>query len=621
MLKVGLTGGIASGKSTVARIFRELGAHVLDADRIAREVVPPDSPALARIVRAFGQEMLRPDGTLDRAALGAIVFEDEGKRRVLEGILHPLILDEIDRRVEKLERDDPDSVVVVEAALILELGRQAEFDALVVVWADEEQQRRRLMKRDNLSAENADRRLGAQLPLAEKRRRAQFVVDNSGDPDACRKRRRARLRRTAAAGRRGETALKSERGGPDAAAPAPCSRRCSAGICAGSVAAPGAAPAAEPPGAPGAAAPAPLRVAQVLLFHGTTPAEIEANLSRLKDAGVGTVFVRVFQNRGDRPLFYGGHATDAVGVYFPSTAAPVVADNLAVVSAACRRLGLSVYAWMTTRACDWLLEERPELADLRYDSALGITLPTERLNLFHPVVRRRLAAVFRDLARADIDGVLFQDDLVLKAGEGFSPEAIEAYLEESGTAVSPGPSSTARPGAGAAAIFSPAFYRDAFWPWAAWKNRALLDLAQELMAAAREVRPGLRFALNLYYETVLNPRLALAWYAQDLGVARRRPFDYFSLMSYHRQIGRELSYSPDDAIAAVGVLSRQAAAAAGDPARVIVKVQALDWETQALIPAQEFDRALGAAAAGVSLAFVRGLDDPDLDVVRRHFLR
>ena len=186
MLRVGLTGGIASGKSTVARIFRELGAHVLDADRIAREIVPPGSPALARIARAFGKEMLRPDGTLDRAALGAVVFADAGKRRVLEGILHPLILDEIDRRVDELERSDPQGVVVVEAALILELGRQAEFDTLVVVWADEEQQRRRMIQRDKLSAEEAERRLDAQMPLAEKRGRAQFVVDNSGDQAACR---------------------------------------------------------------------------------------------------------------------------------------------------------------------------------------------------------------------------------------------------------------------------------------------------------------------------------------------------------------------------------------------------------------------------------------------------
>ena len=119
MLRVGLTGGIASGKSTVARVFRELGAHVLDADRIAREIVPPGSPALARIARAFGKEMLRPDGTLNRAALGAVVFADAGKRRVLEGILHPLILEEVDRRIEELESGDPQGLVIVEAALIL----------------------------------------------------------------------------------------------------------------------------------------------------------------------------------------------------------------------------------------------------------------------------------------------------------------------------------------------------------------------------------------------------------------------------------------------------------------------------------------------------------------------
>jgi len=359
----------------------------------------------------------------------------------------------------------------------------------------------------------------------------------------------------------------------------------------------------------------------VLLFRGTAPEQVEANLARLKDAGVDTVFVRVFQNRGDRPLFYGGRPTAAVGVYFPTDAAPVVADDLAIVSAACRRLGLSVYAWMTTRACDWLLEERPDLAELRYDAAADRVVPAGRLNIFHPVVRRRLTAVFRDLARADIDGVLFQDDLVLKAGEGLSPEAIESYIAAGGTAVSAERLFERRPDAGAGALFSPHSYREAFWPWAAWKNRALLAVAQELMTAAREVRPGLRFALNLYYETVLNPRMALAWYAQDLAVARGLPFDYFSLMSYHRQIGRELSYTPHEAIEAIGVLSRQAAAMTGDAARVIVKVQSLDWETHALIPGEELDRALGAATPGVSLAFVRGPDDPPLDVVRRHFRR
>ena len=362
-----------------------------------------------------------------------------------------------------------------------------------------------------------------------------------------------------------------------------------------------------------------LRAAQVLIFRGGTPADVEGSLRRLRDAGVDTVIVRAFQNRGDRPLLYTGAPGDAAGVYFPTSAAPVVADHLGPVAAACRRLGLSVYAWMTTRASDWLLEERPDLSELRYDSASGQVLPSGRLNIFHPAARRRLRALFADLARADIDGVLFQDDLVLKAGEGLSPEAIEAYLEAGGPAVAPALLFDDRAGAGQAAIFSPDSYREAFWPWAAWKNRALLDLAEELMAAAREVRPGLRFALNLYYEAVLNPRMALAWYAQDLGAARRRSFDYFSLMSYHRQIGRELSYAPEEAIAAIGVLGRQAAAAAGDPARVIVKVQALDWESGAPLPADELERALGAAPPGVSLAFVRALDDPPLEVIRRRF--
>jgi dephospho-CoA kinase len=186
MLRVGLTGGIASGKSTVAGIFGERGAHVIDADRVARDLVAPRSPALDRIVEAFGSGILRPDGTLDRAALGEIVFPDAGRRRVLEQILHPPILAEIDRRVAELERTDPAGIVVVDAALIFELGLRERYDAVVVVWAEEEQQRRRLMLRDGLSAEEAGRRLAAQMPLAEKRRRADLVVDNSRDLAACR---------------------------------------------------------------------------------------------------------------------------------------------------------------------------------------------------------------------------------------------------------------------------------------------------------------------------------------------------------------------------------------------------------------------------------------------------
>ena len=185
-MKVGLTGGIASGKSTVARVFAELGAHVIDADAVARDIVPPGSPALEQIARAFGRQVLRPDGALDRAALAALVFADDEKRLALEGILHPPILEEIDRRIAALERSDPGRLIVVEAALILELGLQEGYDALVVVWAEPQQQEGRLMRRDGLSPEEAHRRIAAQMPLAQKRLRADFVVDNSRDEAFCR---------------------------------------------------------------------------------------------------------------------------------------------------------------------------------------------------------------------------------------------------------------------------------------------------------------------------------------------------------------------------------------------------------------------------------------------------
>jgi biofilm PGA synthesis lipoprotein PgaB len=142
------------------------------------------------------------------------------------------------------------------------------------------------------------------------------------------------------------------------------------------------------------------------------------------------------------------------------------------------------------------------------------------------------------------------------------------------------------------------------------------------MGAAREIRPGLRFALNLYYEAVLNPRMALAWYAQDLKAAQGYPFDYYSLMSYHRQIGKELSLSEEEALGVLSTMSRRAVRAVGHPEKIIMKIQALDWDTRQIIPREELDRALEAAAPveGISLAFVRSRSDPPLDVIRKHFL-
>jgi dephospho-CoA kinase len=188
MLKVGLTGGIAVGKSTVMGVLAELGAVCFDADRIAREVVEPGRPALATIVAEFGREVLGPDGSLDRAALGRVVFADAERRRRLEAILHPTIIAEQDRLVAEALARDPEAIVVVDAALMIESGGYKRFDLLVVVHCDPETQLARLMRRNALSRDEALARVAAQMPQAEKLAYADLAIDTSGTLDETRRR-------------------------------------------------------------------------------------------------------------------------------------------------------------------------------------------------------------------------------------------------------------------------------------------------------------------------------------------------------------------------------------------------------------------------------------------------
>jgi dephospho-CoA kinase len=178
-LLVGLTGGIATGKSTVSDIFRRLGCVVIDADQLAREVVAPGEPALAAVVRDFG-DVRAPDGTLDRKKLAAIVFADPTRRLRLEGILHPAIRARLDARLEVLARDGFDGIVLFDAPVMIESGGYKHMDRLVVVATDEATQRARLVARD-ADAADGERRIASQMPLAEKVKLADYVIDNSGD--------------------------------------------------------------------------------------------------------------------------------------------------------------------------------------------------------------------------------------------------------------------------------------------------------------------------------------------------------------------------------------------------------------------------------------------------------
>jgi len=175
----GLTGGIACGKGTVAKMFAELGAAVIDADDVAHDVIAPGKPAWHDVVDSFGDSILRPDGTIDRKKLAEIVFADAEARRRLNAITHPRITQDIHNRRAELARSGCE-IVIVEAALIGETGPEAGFDGLIVVYADPSDQVTRLIDRDGLSEEQARKRIETQMPVVEKRRLADHVIDNSG---------------------------------------------------------------------------------------------------------------------------------------------------------------------------------------------------------------------------------------------------------------------------------------------------------------------------------------------------------------------------------------------------------------------------------------------------------
>jgi len=180
MVIVGLTGGIASGKSTVAAMFEKRGAHIIDFDVLARVVVEPDKPAWQDIVDFFGPSILNKDRTIDRARLGGIVFADETKRKTLEGFIHPRISGEYARRIGEINEKDPEAIVLVDVPLLIETGMEGLFEKIIVVYSTPEQQMERLINRDGLAREEAIKRLEAQMPIDEKRKRADYVVNNSG---------------------------------------------------------------------------------------------------------------------------------------------------------------------------------------------------------------------------------------------------------------------------------------------------------------------------------------------------------------------------------------------------------------------------------------------------------
>jgi len=180
MLVVGLTGGIASGKSEAAKIFQKLGARVIDADTVSRAVMRPQTECWQHVTAVFGRAILKDDLTIDREKLASIVFSDQQKRLQLNSLVHPAIIHQIEALVARIKKAEPEALVIIDAALLVETRIYRRCDKLIVLSSEEDAQIKRLVERDGMSRKEAQKRINAQLPLSEKVKVADYLINNDG---------------------------------------------------------------------------------------------------------------------------------------------------------------------------------------------------------------------------------------------------------------------------------------------------------------------------------------------------------------------------------------------------------------------------------------------------------
>jgi len=180
LIIAGLTGGIATGKSTVSSFLGEAGAVIIDADAIARDVVIKDLPAWHEIVKTFGKDVLLPDGEIDRARLGGIIFGDSSKKEILNGIVHPRVIRKVAEQIDKIQNEIPGSIIILDVPLLIEAGMNTGLKEVILVYTPEDIQIKRLVERDKISDEEALLKIRSQMPIEKKKEFATIIIDNSG---------------------------------------------------------------------------------------------------------------------------------------------------------------------------------------------------------------------------------------------------------------------------------------------------------------------------------------------------------------------------------------------------------------------------------------------------------
>ena len=352
---------------------------------------------------------------------------------------------------------------------------------------------------------------------------------------------------------------------------------------------------------------------QALLFSAKTPEELDREMKGIKDLGIDTVIVRVFHNRGDRFYPFADPKNDA-GVYFATDDAPVVDDVLPLMIASARKNKLSIFAWMTTKYAAYNGDDTSHYGLFTYDFEKKKILPSFGVDFFSDSEVNRLIHMYEDLASYDIDGILFQDDFVLKHNEGMGPNAERLY----GKKIKPSEFYIDPYLNGAGTKYYVLEYTDEFWTWSAFKARRLGAVAKKIIAAVKSKNPDLVCAINLSYESALRPDLALAWLSQDIGEFKKAGADYFFIMAYHRQLMREKSLkSVKETAPYVEEIAKNALFMVDDPWRVGIKLQVSDWDTGLPLPPRELATVGGYIPnlTKISLIFVPYRSDAPLEDV------
>jgi len=337
----------------------------------------------------------------------------------------------------------------------------------------------------------------------------------------------------------------------------------------------------------------PIHGIQISRLSEKTPGDIAALFGKFKAHRINTIFFRVFKNRGDADFkILPEHLEE--GVYFKTRHAPVVSNLLPVICHIAHKKGLKVYAWMNTLRATFLRCHNRCGRIYFFNIHKNHVVKGKTLSPFNTKVRQSLRKLFADLAKNPVDGILFQDDLVLHYSEDMSPAAVRKFKKDTGLRKFI-PRRLYILGKNPSGKVHLKGYQDKFWEWSAWKSRQLALLLGELIRTVKRVNPELRVGLNINYEALLSPENALAWFSRDIPTIEKNAHpDYYVVMSYQRQMQRELGKSPKAILRDIGKMVRTAVAIIPHPGRWIFKVQAIDWKTRHPISRKHIKKVLKA---------------------------